>query len=119
MKSFAISFLIYLLGLSFVPCRDFIQNCNNSSDFFHEHQLQDNLTDDSEHDGHERHPHKDNCNPLCSCSCCGTAALLTVFKNFHIKMQRIGIALKMIPYYNGTLSNESVANIWHPPKFSA
>ncbi|HMS30436.1 MAG TPA: hypothetical protein PKD32_11330 [Saprospiraceae bacterium] len=119
MKSFAFSFFIYLLGLSFVPCRDFIQNCNNAPEFFHEHQFQDNPNDESDHDDHEHHPHKDNCNPLCSCSCCGTAALLTVFKNVHIKIQQIGIALKMIPYYNETLSIESVANIWQPPKFSA
>jgi hypothetical protein len=85
----------------------------------------DKCTDNSQTEiaNHSKDPkdhqnENDNCNPFCSCACCGQV----FYPNF--QLGRIASSkpvqnLKQFFFYtNISLSSDFFGNIWQPPKFS-
>lgn len=105
MKFFTITFSVYILVLSLVPCGDF-NDCN---------EIQD--THISANTDHGNHKHEtETCSPFCICSCCGSNAInmddLATFSDM------VPVYLKTTPVYNKTFNSVVYFHIWQPPKIS-
>lgn len=108
MKFLTITFAFYILILPCFPCAD-KEECNDSS----KTQI---TTSSSDHKDHQHE--SENCNPFCSCACCGQI----FFPNFHpdkaVNSKPIGILKQQFFYTNISLSSDFFGNIWQPPKLS-
>jgi len=105
MKSFLLTFSIYLLSLSFISCNDLDRNANNSSQMVKAIKQKQQNKQESE-----------ACTPFCSCSCCPTSAFYQTVLYLGIKK----FELKSEKYcdFNSNFYSEITFSIWQPPKFS-
>ncbi|MBK9107330.1 MAG: hypothetical protein IPM92_02840 [Saprospiraceae bacterium] len=105
MKFFTITFSLYILVLSLVPCGD-VHDCNEVQITY----ISANA--DTDHHKHET----DTCTPFCICSCCGTSVI-----NMHDPATFSDIVLvhsKDLPVYMQTFLSIAYFHIWQPPKIS-
>jgi hypothetical protein len=107
-KFLTIIFAFYVLILPCIPCAD-KDECNDST----KTEIT-NATND-----HKDHQHENkNCNPFCSCACCGHI----FFPNFRLEKITVTKHLENLKqqffYTNISLSSNFFGNIWQPPKLS-
>lgn len=105
MRGLIITFGLYLLTISVLPCGDsFISHLNNkeSISLVHHHDHSSGT--------------EDRCNPFCTCSCCSTVINLQFFSN-PVKEQFSGFFKKQFfSFENLHLTSDFYGNIWQPPR---
>jgi hypothetical protein len=99
-------FALYLLMLPCIPCAD-NKLCNDVN-------TTEVSIDAYDHDDHQHDD--DNCNPFCSCACCGQIIFSNLqLANFNVIKPYQNVELKFF-YKNRYVSNAYSGNIWQPPK---
>lgn len=108
MKFFTIIFSIYLVAISFLPCGDAYNDCNNS-------KPQTETTQDHSH----KNDHNDICSPFCTCACCSTTVNFA-FQPLKIKEAKLIFAeTQKFPIWDFNFVSNFYGNIWQPPKINA
>lgn len=109
MKIFCLSFIVYLLVLSWQPCKDLttkILSCEANPDIQATHLENTETTNES-----------DDCSPFCICSCC---QISTVYANLNFSVTSGFVASieKNSPEisYQNPYSFQNADLIWQPPK---
>ena len=102
-ETIAAIFAIYMLLLTFLPCKD---NCDSYS-----HQAP--VTTEQAQDHHQEE--NDFCSPFCVCSCYSIAIVLVPFDSNQI--ENIDAGLKMASIDQPLISS-FFQYIWQPPKIS-
>lgn len=110
MKIFCLSFIFYLLVLSWQPCNDLTAKfspCESKSvaETVHLHET-------------ETPDEADDCSPFCICSCC---QISTVYANLNFSVTSAFVAsFENAPesLYQNPYSFQNPDLIWQPPKFN-
>lgn len=108
MKIFCLSFIIYLLVLSWQPCNDLttkILSCEPNVDIQTNHVHDTEATDEG-----------DDCSPFCICSCC---QISTVYAQLNFSVTSAFVAsFENAPEisYRNPYSFQNPDPIWQPPK---
>ena len=105
MKSFLLTFSIYLLSLSCISCNDLDRNANNSSQMVKAIKQKQQNKQESE-----------ACTPFCSCSCCPTSAFYQ--KLIYFNFDKLVFQSVKYPAFNSKFYSEVAFSVWHPPKIS-
>lgn len=103
MRFFFLLLGLYLLGLSFMPCRDRhgIEGKKGTS-----------ITMLSSNESHE--DADDSCTPFCTCSCCAISINYTpLFRLVAVKPFTFS---RQFPLYQEKATHSNIYNIWQPPK---
>ena len=108
MKFLTIIFAFYLLFLPCIPCAD-KEECNDNS----KTEITSSSTNHKDHKNE-----KENCNPFCSCACCGQIYYPNILSNKVVITKPIGNDKLQFFYTNISLSSDFFGNIWQPPKLS-
>lgn len=98
--------LIYILGLTAVPCSDIYNKCIEPKS--HEKELAHNHGQDND----------DKCTPFCQCSCCSVPGV-----KFGFRLPEYNPPFAVITDKNAVIKDCQVissycGSIWQPPKFS-
>lgn len=87
--------------LSALPCNDDIEN-----DIFETKSISKIAQKNSQE--------KENCSPICLCSCCGQSIVEPQFITFQIKIPTLELENKSTSYHFPL--QQRAQNIWQPPK---
>ncbi len=111
MKWLSTLLIVYVMGLSMVPCSDPIASAAGE------------VHTASSLDGHGQHAHEkphdhtqDNCTPFCTCSCCGISLTIADFRMLRIGVPFESLSPEKILEKEYSLVSNYLGNIWQPPQ---
>lgn len=108
MKIFYLTFIFYLLVLSWQPCNDLSAKISSGKS--------DSIAEINHLNETEEPCEEDDCSPFCICSCCHIS---TVYANLNFSVTSAFIArfekTSAVEYQN-SYSHQNLDLIWQPPK---
>jgi hypothetical protein len=105
-KSFFFILAFAILYMSCLPCGD-SQECNSKA------EIKISASTD-----HEQHDHQSEaCTPFCTCSCCPSSAVSSVFGKSQVDKLELSSRAKYA-LFDISFHSEPASHIWQPPKLS-